>query len=1584
MKAMNAMKSWFKSTVALVALTFGFAANAAVCKIGETPYDTLAAAVTAAQSGDTITMLANSSATSVVAAGKAITIDLKGFVIDGTIEYKGDLTLTDSVGTGYIRTMTDHALTGTGNLVLGANIGASNARSMGVYATNGKVTIATDIKIYTYDDGIWCEGADLTITGEPTVDSSEDGYAALNICGESTVSIAGGTYLGDMVLWGDGEGQNVIVTGGKFKSRYTGNDSVFFFGSDCTVAISGGIYADDSAKNYLASGCKVVDNPDSATKGTYPYAVVPPPEPVAKIGDKTYTDLATALSEVQSGETVEILKGGSYPVQTLVGTGYTVDASGADGAVTFTRTAEYQSRIVSENDKDATGGGAVTVKNVIWNLGCAGYQYFAGANCIGCTFYGTFCTHTYNRFEGCTFYAPGYTGDTTSAVQSTDYSAWCYFGKTDFTGCHFYGNGKFFNVYNEGINTPYDLSFSGCDFHSSKANKAAVNIKETGNSQDLKYNVTISDCTTDENFPAGTAFDASNPLWVASPLAQIDDRNTTTAGYKTGIKLAIDGTQVYPELNFYQDAQNPNLWHIRNLAGLKEFRASCINEVNYEKKTVRLDADIDLGNEEWTPIPATYAQDDTAVFDGNGKTISNLKVTASGKSAGLFAQAIGWTIKDLAIDGASVSGIGWCGAIVGYGSCVCVDGCTVKNASVTSNVANNDDGDKAGAIVGYLSAENTAWIKNCAVLNCTIKGYRDIGGVTGYANGASEVSGCTVKDTTVVNDKSVNYKGYTTDEQYNVHEVVGNKASDATVKDNTVTNVEVVQPKMVAKIGFKEYETLQAALAAAQKDDTVELLADIDLEGAAWTPVTFNYKTFDGKGHKISNFTVTGEKAVGFFGNADCSTIKNLTIENATVNGINHVGAVAGRGLCTKIENCTAKNCSVTTSVKNNDDGDKAGGICGYLSGEPNAWVKDCLVTGCTITGYRDIGGAVGIANQTAEVSGTTVKDTTIVNDRSNNYKNYTKNAEFDIHEIVGEVTPTASVTGNTADNVKILGMVYAVQIGDKGYEALEDAVGAVQNGETILLLANNAEVFTAGTTALFVIDPTNFTFTASNVTPLDGCELVGNLDGTYTYRMKVVVKDQITKNVVETKVEDEVVAAAVAITDDNFGTIFKETGSKELEVVASGVGTVSFNSAAVDQIGANMKTVIAAVGGEEETATTKTTLTVAIADVTEEVKEEKPEIIITEQGNLEVVQAISVTAIMRTIVQQAGSSETVSTNDEVFAQGKTIAACVSTVTIPYSGIAPQVWYVDTTVAPWTTNAMDTAYNADTKELSFAVAHFSDYVITDAETYAMVGAEKFRTLQEAFDWVEADQTQGTTITLTKTNTLTSAATFGGALATLNLNGKAVVGSIAAGAGSILTVTNGTIDAGSAVFASGDATAKIYLVGGTYLGQFPDPSGLATNAGPLLISGGKFEHEIPWAYCAPGYEPNPTPVGGFYTVKNAKIYIRDISACQRYPWNGYVDITLDVCWDDEVKAKLYASAWDLAGATPAPIAMKNATLLEEGVSGSRSVNCEKGFEVTAPEKKTLHLIWNSADEGVPTGTKRERVGFKFMSKRVNAN
>ena len=89
---------------------------------------------------------------------------------------------------------------------------------------------------------------------------------------------------------------------------------------------------------------------------------------------------------------------------------------------------------------------------------------------------------------------------------------------------------------------------------------------------------------------------------------------------------------------------------------------------------------------------------------------------------------------------------------------------------------------------------------------------------------------------------------------------------------------------------------------------TVKVVADIDLQGAPWTPIGY-WETFegifDGGDHTIRNLNVTATEAdcyLGLFGCTDNATIKNVKIHNAVVKATvgdnewagGHLGALVG------------------------------------------------------------------------------------------------------------------------------------------------------------------------------------------------------------------------------------------------------------------------------------------------------------------------------------------------------------------------------------------------------------------------------------------------------------------------------------------------------------------------------------------------------------------------------------------------------------------------------------------------------------------------------------------------------------------
>ena len=97
------------------------------------------------------------------------------------------------------------------------------------------------------------------------------------------------------------------------------------------------------------------------------------------------------------------------------------------------------------------------------------------------------------------------------------------------------------------------------------------------------------------------------------------------------------------------------------------YLAQLVNDGNnFSGKTIKLTADIDLGNKEWTPIGNTSDMKFAGTFDGQGYTIRGLCINATTDNQGLFGyidkSAI---VQNLIVTGSVTTSKGFTGGIVG-------------------------------------------------------------------------------------------------------------------------------------------------------------------------------------------------------------------------------------------------------------------------------------------------------------------------------------------------------------------------------------------------------------------------------------------------------------------------------------------------------------------------------------------------------------------------------------------------------------------------------------------------------------------------------------------------------------------------------------------------------------------------------------------------------------------------------------------------------------------------------------------------------------------------------------------------------
>lgn len=214
----------------------------------------------------------------------------------------------------------------------------------------------------------------------------------------------------------------------------------------------------------------------------------------------TYTSLATAVAEAQSGDTIELGEGnytlyGVPSVGSTQGKDLTFVGQGTDKtAWNIGDEVPDPSKYGTEYNGDYSfdGAGTVTFKNMTLRSGSVDYLGFIRPdqtvvdNCV---------------INGKTFYW-GYTSavftDTTFNAPNKDYAIWTYSSPTMiFDNCTFNTTGKAINVYADHEAGSHDIrvNFNNCTVNSSILNKQALNINDS-NMRPYKYIIHIDNPQT--------------------------------------------------------------------------------------------------------------------------------------------------------------------------------------------------------------------------------------------------------------------------------------------------------------------------------------------------------------------------------------------------------------------------------------------------------------------------------------------------------------------------------------------------------------------------------------------------------------------------------------------------------------------------------------------------------------------------------------------------------------------------------------------------------------------------------------------------------------------------------------------------------------------------------------------------------------------------------------------------------------------------------------------------------------------------------------------------------------------------------
>ncbi len=294
--------------------------SGSVAQVGFKAFNTLQAAIDAAQDGEIVTLLADATEDATVAAGKNITLDLGGKTLTNTNAGKATLTIAKGAtaivkngsivgGTGY------YTIDNYGTATLADVTATAGNTDSSMIRNDGTLTIESG----SYSGGLNVvkseEDSTLTINGGKfELSYATNGYTGV-VFAYGNTTITGGEFIQSLtttgrwnhpqvIATGMGEGHPSFtkITGGTFTNKYSDGSNIFRGvgkGTSDNFEVSGGTFNKSVPSSYFADGLTCAKNSD----GTYGIATA-----IAQIGTDRYTSLQTAINAVKkAGKTVQLL-----------------------------------------------------------------------------------------------------------------------------------------------------------------------------------------------------------------------------------------------------------------------------------------------------------------------------------------------------------------------------------------------------------------------------------------------------------------------------------------------------------------------------------------------------------------------------------------------------------------------------------------------------------------------------------------------------------------------------------------------------------------------------------------------------------------------------------------------------------------------------------------------------------------------------------------------------------------------------------------------------------------------------------------------------------------------------------------------------------------------------------------------------------------------------------------------------------------------------------------------------------------------------------------------------------------------------
>ena len=327
-----------KCTVCGAAQTAASVASVKAADGTYTYYTTLAAALAAAQSGDTVTLVDNTTLTNSVKIDKSITLDLNG----KTIHYTGENQATANP------TMSHRALNVTGSTVT---------------IKNGAITTTVVGTIYPPQNNPQAEGSefDAIIVKSGANVTLEDMNITINDVRGSCLYV----FDGGKATVKSGSYTNVNTSGDKLLLNQANVDTQLIFVEGGTFSGRNPAEGDDNmGGTFLAEGYKAVENGD----GTW---VVRKKENNAQVGGKNYEELSDAIEASNSiDNTITLTKNTTVKLENGVANGseksrnITIKGDGTQTVDVITRAISAEGGMLSYQR-----GSTFTFKNVTIQAG---------------------------------------------------------------------------------------------------------------------------------------------------------------------------------------------------------------------------------------------------------------------------------------------------------------------------------------------------------------------------------------------------------------------------------------------------------------------------------------------------------------------------------------------------------------------------------------------------------------------------------------------------------------------------------------------------------------------------------------------------------------------------------------------------------------------------------------------------------------------------------------------------------------------------------------------------------------------------------------------------------------------------------------------------------------------------------------------------------------------------------------------------------------------------------------------------------------------------------------------------------------